>query len=184
MYAHQRYILATPNLENKHTRGNIRDKMTCIYVNEKSIKPLIQLVFIVMDPLTIYLLSKLTGSQKPQDIMALGTIHTLLMQPLILPTNGGTLYISFTQPLINNKIPLPLQIRVFLRYRSIKANQALKSPRIRRILKPVATATIFTVFSVNPLSLSNCRTRRTSTPHLALKMKFNVLAITNTHYEE
>ena len=60
------------------------------------------------------------------------------------------------------------EIRV-LRYRSIKWFTALKSPRIRRTLKPVATATFYTVFSVNPLSLSNCRTHRTSTQSLANK---------------
>ena len=126
------------------------------------------------------MLNKLTDRLSKQTTRGrIGTYYTPPTQPII------TLHITnyITQPLIITKISTTSEIRVFLRYRSIKANLALKSPEIRRTLKPVATASLFIVFSVNPHSHSNCRTCRTSPP-LTFKANPNGSSITNTNYAE
>ena len=132
--------------------------------------------------MTTLIILVLTGSKGNR---AIGTILNYPTEPLTVTFSTVLLILTYvTQPLVNTKISTSSEIRVFLRYRSIKETLALKSPRIRRTLKPVATTAFFAVFSANPLSLSNCRTRRTSTSHLALKLKFKIISIINTHQEE
>ena len=110
---------------------------------------------------------ELTGSKGNR---ALGTIINYPTEPLTLTSNTVLLIPNYvTQPLVTTKISTTSEIRVFLRYRSLKANTALKSPKYGRTLKPVATAAISTVFSVNPLSRTNCRIRRTFMPRPAKK---------------
>ena len=134
----------------------------------------------VLSELTVRLLNQ-------QAIATKGTYYNSPTQPLLVLHIIGISLIYFTQPLISTGISTPSVKRVCLRYHAINLNLALKSPRIRRTLKPVATATNLTVFSVNPLFLSNCRTRRirrTSAPHLTLTLKLMTKSRPITHYEE
>ena len=99
--------------------------------------------FFYMSPLDIYEINTLIDRlPKPTVNGSIGTNYSLLTQPLVLLNNVGTITEYVTQPLINTKKPTTSVIRVLLRYRSIKAISALKSPIlqvIRRFLKPVAT---------------------------------------------
>ena len=142
-----------------------------------------------MDTLKIGKLGKLTYTQQLSSKLVLGTYAVTKKQPLIKPSNVGTLPHGYTHPLINIKNSNLSVIRVFLRYRSIKVNQALKSPKIRRPLKPVATSSVSAVLLANPLSRSNCRTnykthRTCRTYILQIRNAQNFLDTTNTEYEE
>ena len=140
-----------------------------------------------MATLSLHVLNKLTSRQaQPCTNSSIGTYKYTPTQPILMLYNLGTISVNLTQPLINIKITTTSEIRVFLRYRAIKAILALKSPKlqeIRRTLKAVATAIIYIVFSANPPSLLNCRTRRTFLPSVAFKTKFNESLKINMHHE-
>ena len=96
-------------------------------------------------------------------LIVIGTYGYTRSQPLTGP-HTATNNTPFTQPLIRTRYtPTPIlrKYAYFLRYRSIKAKTALKSPNpqvTRRTLKSVATNT---VFSVSTHSYTNCHRRRT-----------------------
>ena len=115
-----------------------------------------------------------------RSITMLGTYKIIHTQPFIPLLGPGTFIPTHTQPGLTSL----RKYAYHLWYRSIKWSLALKSPEIRRTLKPVATAAVCAVFSVNPLSLSNCRTCRTTTPQLAIKLKFMTFYIITSHDEE
>ena len=113
-------------------------------------------------------------------ITMLGSFQIIPTQPFRSLLIVGTIIIIHTQP--NNYIFR--KYAYFLRYRSIKAIQALKSPKYGRTLKSVATAAISTVSSVNPLSRTNCRIRRTFMPRPTKKVEIWIIALLLTQYAE
>ena len=133
---------------------------------------------------TISKLTKWDYLQQFSSKLVLGTYTVNITQPPIQPSNVGTLPHIYTQPLITIKNPNLSVIRVFLRYRSLKANTALKSPKYGRTLKLVATASFSILFSVNTLSRINCKIRRTFMPRLSKKVEIINLTLLPTHYVE
>ena len=112
-----------------------------------------------------------------------GTFYNTTTQPLLAQYIGNN-RIYITQPLISKKISTTSEMQVFLRYRSIKANTALKSPKYGRTLKLVANPSISQVFSVNPLSRTNCRGRRTFLQHLTAKTEIKHTAQLNAQNDK
>ena len=139
-------------------------------------------LFMSMYSLVNHVQLKLTVS-RPSRALSTGTYTSLYTQPLILTSIVGTIYKNNSKPLhIYMRSSAKSQIRVFLRYRSIKAIRALKSPKYGRTLKLVATTATSTVFSVNPLSRTNCRRRRTFMQHLVPKT--DSITLLTTQYDE
>ena len=138
-----------------------------------------------MNSLPSCALNKLTSRLvKQRENDSIGTFDNPPAQPPLLQYIPGTIINNLTQPLINSKISTTSEIRVFLRYRSIKAILALKSPilqGIRRFLESVATNTHF---SVNPHSNPNCHRRRTFPTTITDKSMENIKLVHTNNYNE
>ena len=136
-----------------------------------------------------HVLSKLTGRLPRQATkVTVGTNYNPPTQPLPTLYIIGTIIVYPTQPLISTKLSTSSEIRVFLRYRAIKAISALKSPILQVIFRFLESVATNTHFSVNPHAYSNCRIRRTlpnpDKNEVTYNLRYIDLSKTNNYNEE
>ena len=128
----QTAVHAHHKLENKRVRVNI-----CCYTFQSIPKHLYaqaRHISSCVGTLHVFKLNKLAIKLPRQTTKVnIGTNYNLLTQPLVMLDNVGTILVYVTQPQISTIISTSSVIRVFLRYRAIKAISALKSPKLQEI---------------------------------------------------